>query len=171
MNVYEGNKTQTKDCHLLGTFKILGLQPAPRGQIQIPVVFNIDVNGILTVQAGNVQLPISKGRLTIEEIEKMVTDASDFAESDEIMRNALVARNKLENYLVKVQRALESAQRGVLAQVDEQAVSLKCIEVCRWLNEGARNGIEYERKLKELKSEVDPHLSVVRRADPSIDDN
>jgi L1 cell adhesion molecule like protein len=172
VNVYEGNKALAKDNHLLGTFTIPGLTPAPRRQIQIPVLFNIDVNGILTVSTGNVQLPINKGRLTEGHSENMAIDSQEYAQSDEVIRKTLMGRNKLESYLVKVQRLLGVAQRGVLSQIDEQAVSLKCIEACRWLNEdGLKTNRDFEKKLKELQSDVEPFIDVIRRSDPGIEDN
>jgi L1 cell adhesion molecule like protein len=171
VNVYEGNKALTKDNNLLGTFSIPGLTPAPRGQIQIPVVFKIDVNGILTVSTGNVQLPINKGRLTEGQIENMAMDWQEYAQSDEVIRKSIMGRNKLESYLVKVQRLVGAAQRGVLSEIDEQAVSLKCIEACRWLNEsGIRTDRDFEKKLTELQSDIEPFLDVVRRSNPGIEE-
>jgi len=173
VRVYEGNKTQAKDCRPLGTFSISELKPGPAGQLQIPAVFNVDKNGILSILAdGGVELPLNKGRLTDREIERLVVEAENYAEADKAVRRVLAARNRLEDYLVRVQRLCEAAQPGVLAPIDEQALSLKCIELCRWLSEEgslSRNGADYEARLAQLKEDVEPFLTVLRNSDPSMD--
>jgi heat shock protein 1/8 len=96
----------TKDNHILGKFNLDGIPPAPRGVPQIEVTFDIDANGILNVSAldkasgkqNKITITNDKGRLSKEEIEKMVQDAETFKAEDEAMKNKIEAKNGLENY-------------------------------------------------------------------------
>jgi L1 cell adhesion molecule like protein len=100
----------TKDNHLLGTFNLEGIPPAPRGVPQIEVTFNLDANGILNVSAEdkstgkskNIQIKNEKGRLSQAEIERMLADAKKYEESDRQERERVDARNKLEAYAFQV---------------------------------------------------------------------
>lgn len=106
IKVYEGERPLTKDNHLLGTFDLTGIPPAPRGVPQIEVTFEIDVNGILRVTAedkgtGNknkITITNDQNRLTPEEIERMVNDAEKFAEEDKKLKERIDTRNELESY-------------------------------------------------------------------------
>merc|ERR1719171_2720651 len=90
IQVFEGERTMTKDCHLLGKFELGGIAPAPRGVSQIEVTFEIDSNGILNVGAEDkgtgksesITITNDKGRLTEEQIERMIKEAEEFAEED-----------------------------------------------------------------------------------------
>jgi len=99
--VYEGERALVKDNHQLGKFDLSGIPPAPRGVPQIDVTFEIDENSILTVtahekgtgQKETISITNDKGRLTKEEIEKMVADAEKFAESDKILKDKIDAKH------------------------------------------------------------------------------
>merc|ERR1719232_1271261 len=90
--VYEGERPMTKDNHLLGEFELGGIPPAPRGEPQVEVTFEIDSNGILNVMAEDkgtgksekITITNDKGRLTEEQIEKMIKEAEMFAEQEQI---------------------------------------------------------------------------------------
>ena len=107
IQVFEGERTMTKDNHLLGKFELGGIPPAPRGVPQIEVTFEIDANGILNVGAEDkgtgknekITITNDKGRLSQEEIERMVQEAEDFADEDKKVREKIEARNALENYV------------------------------------------------------------------------
>merc|ERR1712037_251538 len=106
IQVYEGERQMTKDNHLLGKFNLEGIPPAPRGTPQIEVTFDIDANGILNVsacdkatgKAEKITITNDKGRLSKEEIEKLVADAEKFKAADDIVRKKVEAKNDLENY-------------------------------------------------------------------------
>merc|ERR1711904_225415 len=101
-----GERPMTKDNHLLGKFELGGIPPAPRGVPQIEVSFEIDANGILNVgaedkgtgQSEKITITNDKGRLSQEEIERMVSEAEEFAEEDKKVREKIEARNALEDY-------------------------------------------------------------------------
>lgn len=134
IQVFEGERTMTKDNNLLGKFELTGIPPAPRGQPQIEVSFELDANGILKVSAhdkgtGNTeQITITndKGRLTPEEIDRMVTEAEKFAEEDKATRERIEARNGLENYAFSLKNQVkdEEGLGGKIDESDKEAVSL-----------------------------------------------
>lgn len=104
--MYEGERTRTKDCNLLGKFELTGIPPASRGVPQINVIFDIDANGILNVSAedkttGNknkITITNDKGRLSPEEIEKMVEEGKKFKAEDDNHKERIEAKNSLENF-------------------------------------------------------------------------
>ena len=104
----------TKDNHLLGSFNLEGIPPAPRGTPQIEVTFDIDANGILNVSAADkatgkaekITITNDKGRLSKEEIEKMVQDAEKYKDEDEALRKKVDAKNGLENYCFQMKNTL-----------------------------------------------------------------
>jgi len=106
IQVYEGERARTKDNNLLGKFELTGIPPAPRGVPQINVIFDIDANGILNVSAedkttGNknkITITNDKGRLSKEEIERMVQEAEKYKADDENLKKKVDAKNALENY-------------------------------------------------------------------------
>ena len=106
IQVFEGERQMTKDCHLLGKFNLEGIPPAPRGVPQIEVTFDIDANGILNVSAADkatgkhekITITNEKGRLSKEDIEKMVQEAEKFKDEDNKIKARIEAKNELENY-------------------------------------------------------------------------
>jgi len=107
IQVFEGERQMTKDNNLLGKFNLEGIPPAPRGVPQIEVTFDIDANGILNVKAvekskglsNNIQIINEKGRLSKEDIERLVQQAEQFKEEDEKVRKKVESRNQLESLL------------------------------------------------------------------------
>merc|ERR1712127_856621 len=103
IQVYEGERGMTKDNHLLGKLNLEGIPPAPRGTPQIEVTFDIDANGILNVHAADkatgksekITITNDKGRLSKEDIEKMVHEAEKFKAQDEAVKNKVEAKNGL----------------------------------------------------------------------------
>merc|ERR1712119_21581 len=106
IQVFEGERAQTKDCHLLGKFDLTGIPPAPRGVPKIEVTFDIDANGILNVNAEEkgtgksekITITNDKGRLSKEEIDKMVADAEKYKDEDDKVKSKIEKKNGLENY-------------------------------------------------------------------------
>merc|ERR1719327_192654 len=106
IQVFEGERGMTKDNHLLGKFDLTGLPPAPRGVPQIDVTFEIDANGILNVKADD------KGRLSEDEIERMVKEAEQFADEDKKVKGRVEAKNALENYLYSMKNTVEDKKKA-----------------------------------------------------------
>merc|ERR1719450_352810 len=114
IQVYEGERSRTRDCNLLGKFELTGIPPAPRGVPQINVNFDIDANGILNVSAedkttgikNKITITNDKGRLSKDEIEKMVQDAEKYKAEDEAMKAKVEAKNSFENYCFQMKNTL-----------------------------------------------------------------
>lgn len=114
IQVYEGERTMTKDNHLLGQFNLEGIPPAPRGVPKIEVTFDIDANGILNVSATdqgttktqNITITNEKGRLSKDEIEKMVNEAEKYKEADNKIKKNVDAKNSFENYCFQMKNTL-----------------------------------------------------------------
>merc|ERR1711998_672212 len=129
IQVFEGERTLTRDNHRLGNFELTGIPPAPRGQPQIEVTFEIDSNGILQVGAadkatGNAEkitITNDKGRLTEEEIEKMIREAEEFAEEDKLAKERIDARNAFDGYIHSMKSAVEGSgdNKGLGEKMDE----------------------------------------------------
>merc|ERR1712008_545939 len=114
MGVFEGERPMTKDNHLLGKFELGGIPPAPRGQPQVEVTFEIDSNGILNVGAKD------KGRLTEEQIEKMIKEAEQFADEDKKVKERVDAKNAFDGYLHSMRSAVEGSgeNKGLSEKMD-----------------------------------------------------
>ena len=115
IQVFEGERAMTKDNTLLGTFQLDAIPPMPRGQPQIEVSFDMDSNGILTVSATekssgkstNIKITNDKGRLSQEEIDRMVEEAEKYKEHDEELRLKIDAKNGLDGYLFQIKSSLK----------------------------------------------------------------
>merc|ERR1719297_224540 len=143
IQVFEGECAMTKDCHQLGKFDLSGIPPAPRGVPQIEVTFDIDANGILNVNAADkstgkqnkITITNDKGRLSKDEIEKMVTDAEKFKADDEKQKERISAKNGLESYCFNMKTTIEDDNlKDKLADSDKKAISEKCEEAIKWLD-------------------------------------
>jgi endoplasmic reticulum chaperone BiP len=128
IQVFEGERSMAKDNHLLGRFELTGIPPAPRGVPQIDVTFEIDANGILSVSAQDkgtgkaekITITSEKGRLTQEDIDRMVEEAEKFADEDRKVKEAIDSRNGLESYLYNLKNTLEDETKGTAANVSPQ---------------------------------------------------
>jgi heat shock protein 5 len=128
----EGERSLTKDNNLLGKFELTGIPPAPRGVPQIEVSFDLDANGILKVTAGDkgtgkaesITITNDKGRLTQEEIDRMVAEAEKFADEDKAIKSKIEARNSLENYAFSLKNQVndEEGLGGKLDSDDKETV-------------------------------------------------
>ncbi|OIW24884.1 heat shock protein 70 [Coniochaeta ligniaria NRRL 30616] len=165
IQVFEGERSMTKDNNLLGKFELTGIPPAPRGQPQIEVAFELDANGILRVSAHDkgtgksesITITNDKGRLTQEEIDRMVEEAEKYAEEDKANAERITARNGLENYAfgLKAQVNDEEGLGGKIDEEDKEALLDAIKETTEWLDEnGATATTEDFEEQKEKLSNV-----------------
>ena len=168
IQVYEGERTMTRDNNLLGKFNLDGIPPMPRGTPQVEVTFDIDANGILNVaaeekstgKAQTITITNDKGRLSKEEIERMVDEAERHKQDDEKNRARIDARNTFENYAYMTKKAAgEEPLRSALEQSERSTIEGACDEAISWIeaNEQAR-AEEYAHKQKELEQTCSPLL-------------
>jgi len=171
IQVYEGERAMTRDNHLLGKFDLTGLPPAPRGTPQIEVTFDVDANGILNVSAvekgsGKVEkitITNDKGRLSNEEIERMVNDAEKFKDEDDKQKHRISAKNGLESYIFNLKSSLENDQLKSKLTPDEVAAATSALDdALKWLdaNQLAEKE-EFEDKQKELETMSRPLMSKI----------
>merc|ERR1711967_222081 len=146
IQVFEGERSMTKDCHQLGKFELSNLPPAPRGVPQIEVTFEIDANGILQVSAEDkgtgkaekITITAEKGRLSEEDIERMVREAEEFAEEDKKVKEKIDARNGLESYLYNLKNTLDDDEKGVADNIsaeDKKELQDLIDETLDWMDE------------------------------------
>lgn len=161
IQVFEGERVMTKDNNLLGTFDLTGIPPAPRGVPKIDVTFDLDANGILNVSAKdtssgrckNIVIKNDKGRLSKEDIERMVNEAEWYKEEDDKHRDRVTSRNRLEGYIFGVKQALDDAG-DKLSENDKSSVRNKCDEALEWLdNNTLADKEELDYKYNELQRE------------------
>jgi len=188
IRVFEGERQFTKDCNLLGTFELGSIQPAPRGTPQIEVEFAVDANGILSVVAedkanvGNkksITITNDKGRLSKEQIEKMVKDAELFAEDDKKHRDHLDARNDLEmaayaakDAIQQTANEIETDEKNNQNQEKDNTVTNMCADILKWLEtEGKTATIEEIRSRKDkLMESLSSHNENGKSSSPIIDE-
>ena len=166
IQVYEGERKMTKDNHMLGKFNLEGIPPAPRGVPQIEVTFDIDANGILNVSAQDkasgksqkITITNDKGRLSKEEIEKMVNDAEKYKAEDELVKKKIEAKNGFENYCFQMKNTLNDEKMKDIFTTDEKTtIEEASKEGLQWLegNQDA-DGDAIEGKQKELEAKFNP---------------
>lgn len=162
IRVLEGERALTKDNNLLGTFELTGIPPAARGVPQIEVTFALDANGILEVTAKDkgtgreesITITNDSGRLTKDEIDRMVAEAEKFAEEDQELRELIEARNGFENYLFGLKNQVNEAD-AKMGTEDKEIILEAVNEATRWLDEnGASATAEDFSEQKERLSEM-----------------
>merc|ERR1712127_1022484 len=175
ISVFEGERTMTKDNHVLGKFDISGIPAAPRGVPQIEVTFEIDVNGILKVSAEDkassnketITIKNDQNRLSPDEINRMVEDAEKFAEADREAKDRVDAKNELEGlaYSVKNQVADEEKLGGKLSDEDKETVNTACDEAISWLESNAEADTQaFKDKKEELDNTIKPIMEAAAKA-------
>jgi heat shock protein 1/8 len=169
IKVYEGERAMVRDCNLLGSFKLDGIPPQPRGVPVIEITYDIDANGILNVSAvekstGKTQkitITNDKNRMSKEDIEKLVKEAEKFKEKDEEIRKKIESKNKLENYVYSLKSSiLDEKVSSSISQDDKDIIDKEVENTLNWLNQNPNAEIEsYENKQKELEKIAIPIMT------------
>ena len=185
IQVYEGERALTKDNNLLGKFQLDGLPPMPRGTLQIDVSFDLDMNGILTVSASekssgkseNITISDNKGRLSKDDIERMVEEAERYKEDDRIVCENIASKSKLESYVYVVKSSLDKELNEL---VDKKALMNKIGEISTTLDDGVlRNNYDvlydslselYEDAKLRMKSQTTNEPVVETSHEPAIEE-
>jgi heat shock protein 1/8 len=167
IQVYEGERAMTKDNNLLGKFELTGIPPAPRGVPQIEVAFDIDANGILNVsakdistgKANKITITNDKGRLSKDEIERMVNEAEKYKKDDDAQRERIASKNSLESYCFNMKQTIDNEKTNISAD-EKKKILDACESAIKWLdlNQTAEKE-EYEHKLKEVEKICSPIIS------------
>jgi len=169
IQVYEGERAMTKDNHLLGKFDLNGIPPAPRGVPQIEVTFDIDANGILNVSAMDkssgkqekITITNDKGRLSKDDIERMVNEAEQYRAEDDKQKERIAAKNNLESYCFNMKSTMDDEKfKDKISESDRSTIKEKCEEAIRWLdgNQTAEKE-EYVDKLTEVETVCKPIIT------------
>ncbi|KAF3311790.1 70-kilodalton heat shock protein, variant 2 [Orbilia oligospora] len=166
IQVYEGERARTKDNNLLGKFELTGIPPAPRGVPQIEVTFDVDANGIINVSAvekgtgktNKIVITNDKGRLSKEEIERMLAEAEKYKAEDEAEAGRIQAKNQLESYAYSLRNTLgETAAQEKLDAADKETLKKAIDETVEWLDlNTTATKDEFESKQKELEGVANP---------------
>ncbi|GAQ42284.1 ATPase with role in protein import into the ER [Aspergillus tubingensis] len=183
IQVYEGERSLTKDNNLLGKFELTGIPPAPRGVPQIEVSFDLDANGILKVHASDkgtgkaesITITNDKGRLSQEEIDRMVAEAEEFAEEDKAIKAKIEARNTLENYAFSLKNQVndENGLGGQIDEDDKQTILDAVKEVTEWLEDNAATATteDFEEQKEQLSNVAYPITSKLYGSAPADEDD
>jgi len=169
IKVYEGERSMTKDNHLLGNFELSGIPPAPRGVPQIEVTFDIDANGILNVSAvdkstgreNKITITNDKGRLSKDDIERMVSDAEKYKKEDDAQRDRISAKNSLESYCFNMKTSINDDKISAKLSAEDKTKINETIETTlKWMetNQLAEKE-EFEHKLKEVEKTCSPIMT------------
>ncbi|KAF4119445.1 heat shock 70kDa protein 5 [Geosmithia morbida] len=171
IQVYEGERSMTKDNNILGKFELTGIPPAPRGVPQIEVSFELDANGILKVGAHDkgtgkqesITITNDKGRLTPEEIERMVAEAEKYAEEDKATRERIESRNSLENYAFSLKNQVndDDGLGGKISDEDKETILDAVKETTEWLEENSAEATseDFEEQKEKLSNVAYPITS------------
>ena len=171
IQVYEGERELTKDNHLLGTFNLDGIPPMPRGQPQIEVTYDIDANSILNVTAvekstgkqNKIVITNDKGRLSKDDIDRLVKEAEKFKDEDKKVKERIEAKNHLEQYGYQIKQTLKDEKlKDKFSEDEKKQIEGKVDEVLKWLNDNpAASKEEYDAKLKEIEAVFNPIMQKI----------
>jgi heat shock protein 5 len=170
IQVFEGERTMTKDNHVLGKFDLTGIPAAPRGVPQIEVTFEIDVNGILRVSAEekgsnnkeSITIKNDDNRLSPEDIERMIKEAEERKEEDEAAKARVDAKNELEGLAYSMKNQVNDKEKlgGKLSEEDKEAITTACDDAISWLDSNQDAEAEaLQEKKKELEEVIHPITS------------
>ncbi|KAG0641608.1 heat shock protein 70 family [Tuber brumale] len=183
IQVYEGERAMTKDNNLLGKFELTGIPPAPRGVPQIEVSFELDANGILKVSAADkgtgksesITITNERGRLSQDEIDRMVAEAEKFADEDKANRERIEARNGLENYAftIKNQANDEEGLGGKITEDEKETLLNAVKETTDWLDENGSTATteDFDEQKEKLSSVAYPITSKMYEGAGGSDDD
>ncbi|KAJ3106738.1 ATPase with role in protein import into the ER [Phlyctochytrium planicorne] len=168
IQVFEGERALTKGNNLLGKFELTGIPPSPRGTPQIEVSFEIDVNGILRVSAKDkgtgksesITIKNDKGRLSEEEIERMVQEAEMFADEDKAFKDRIESLNGFETYMMSLKSQLsdDNSLGGKLSVSDKEAIQAAIQEHKEWFDENSSSATkeDFDERKSEVEAIVNP---------------
>jgi len=169
IQVYEGERAMTRDNNRLGTFELTGIPPAPRGVPQIEVTFDLDANGIMNVSAvdkssgrkNQITITNDKGRLSKDDIERMVNDAAKFAADDAKVAERVSAKNQLESYCFSIRNTLSDAKfKDKLSSEDKSALESAVADTIKWMDTAEHaEKEEFDHKLEELQGKAMPIMT------------
>ncbi|KAL3894458.1 MAG: hypothetical protein SGPRY_013804, partial [Prymnesium sp.] len=171
IQVFEGERSRTKDNNKLGEFNLTGIPPMPRGVPQIDVTFDIDANGMLNVSAlekstgkeNKITITNDKSRLSKEDVEKMTADAEKYAKEDEAFKKKVEAKNGLENYCYSMKNSLgDDKLKDKISEADRSKVYQAIEEALSWLEKNQLGEKEeFEHKQKEVESVCSPIMQAM----------
>jgi len=174
IQVYEGERAMTRDNNLLGKFELSGIPPAPRGVPQVEVTFDIDANGILNVSAedkttgkkNKITITNDKGRLSKEQIDRMVSEAEKNKDVDEKNRKKVEAKNGLENYAYSMRNTIRDEKvASKIPAADKEALEKAIEETVAWLDKNQTAEVEeFEHQQKELEKVCTPIITKMYQA-------
>merc|ERR1712156_245820 len=158
IQVFEGERQLTKDNNKLGEFQLMGIPPAPRGVPQIEVTFDLDCNGILNVSAKdkktptnsvNIKIDNNTGRLSEEEIQRIVEDAEKYKAEDDVKRKTIQAKNDLENMAYQIRNSMDTQP---IKDEDKKKIQDLVKETIDWIDNNPNADLEeYAAKKKEIE--------------------
>jgi L1 cell adhesion molecule like protein len=166
VQVFEGERSLTRDCNLLGKFQLEGIPPMPRGQPQIEITYDIDANGILNVSASEkstgknekITIKNERGRLSQEDIDRMVKEAENFKAQDEENKGKIESKNTLENYLYQMKNSVDEEKSQIPENVKTEITNI-VNDNLKWLESNQNESkTVYENKLKEIQDKLKPLL-------------
>merc|ERR1719219_1496734 len=171
IQVFEGERAMTQDNHILGKFDLTGIPPAPRGTPQIEVTFDVDANGILNVSAvekgsgksEKITITNDKGRLSKEDIEKMVNEAEAFKDEDEEQKERIAAKNGLESFIFNMKSSIDQAEvKSKLSEEELRSTQAKLEEALQWLDSNQlAEKEEFVDKQKEVEEMTRPIIAKI----------
>ena len=171
IQVFEGERQLTKDNHLLGKFNLDGIPPMPRGQPQIEITYDIDANSILNVTAvekstgknNKIVITNDKGRLSKDDIDRLVKEAEKFKDEDNKVKERIEAKNTLEQYCYQVRQALsEEKLKDKFSEDEKKQIETKVDEILKWTNDNpAASKEEYDAKVKEIEAIFNPIMQKI----------
>lgn len=163
IQVFEGERSMTKDNTLLGKFQLEGIPAMPRGIPQIEVSFDIDANGILNVSAlekstgksDKITITNDKGRLSKEDIDRMVEEAERYKQEDEELRGKVDAKNRMEEQIYQLKNSTTKEEDDKMGANTKMRISEIAKKYEDWHSTHPDESKEtYEAKIKEMTNEV-----------------
>jgi heat shock protein 5 len=175
ISIFEGERPMVKDNHLLGKFDLTGIPPAPRGVPQIEVTFEIDANSILKVgaqdkgtgKAENLVITNDQGRLSQEDIERMIEEAEKFAEQDKVAKERIDAKNAFESYIYSMRNTIEDPEKlaNKISEEDKSTIKEAISDAQSWLDSNQNGEKEdFEEHQKTLENVCNPIVSKAYQA-------
>ena len=165
IQVFEGERTLTKDNNELGNFKLQNIPPAPRGTPQIEVSFDVDANGIMNIEAHDkgsghkekITITNDKGRLTQSDIDRMLEEAEKFKQEDELLKQKLESKNNLESLLYQTKTSITNDNIKNKLEPDEIKLAEDIIrETELWTENNDLTKDDFDNKLTEINGKLNP---------------